>query len=167
MHFVVCNRCHHAHITVPAVVFFLVIIARISHVCRSATHGHLGEAPLRPSRQNQVYVTASFSAMSCLGRFYVLGPPVQSAHAVEDLVSYVMRETPDLKTANFVLNDIEGPVRYDSTWVPGGRPIVHACGVMDHGQAHGLTAPADGLRSFSVIVLEAQQSTQSTGTSRC
>ena len=100
---------------------FLDIIARSSHVCRSATHSPVGEAPLRPSRQNQVYVTASFSGMTCRGRFYVVGPPVQSAHAVEDLVSYVMRETPDLKTANFVLNDLEGPVRYDSTWVPGGR----------------------------------------------
>ena len=71
-------------------------IFRSSLVCRSATHSPLGEAPSRPSRQNQVYVTASFSGMTCRGRFYVVGPPVQSAHAVEDL-----------ETANFVLNDLE------------------------------------------------------------
>ena len=147
----------------------LDIIAQISHVRRSATHSSLGEAPSRPSRQNQVYVTGSFSGMTCRGRFYVVGPPVQSAHAVEDLVSYVMRETPGLKTANFVLNDLEGPVRYDSTWVPGGRQqeIRYGPGVAELWTGLVLWSDARSARSFSVIVLEAQQSTQSTGTSRC
>ena len=30
--------------------------------------------------------------------------------------------------------------------------IVHACGVMDHGHAYGLTAPADGLRTASTAL---------------
>ena len=30
---------------------FVVIVARISYACSSAKRGHLGEAPLRPSRQ--------------------------------------------------------------------------------------------------------------------
>ena len=53
---------------------FLDIIARSSHMCWSARHSPVGEAPSRPSRQNQVYVTASFSGMTCRWRFYVVGP---------------------------------------------------------------------------------------------
>ena len=94
--------------------------------------------------------------MSCLGRFYVLGPPVQSAHAVEDVVSYVMRQTPDMETATFVLHDTEGPVRYDSTWVLGGRlqEIRHGPGVAELWTGLVLWSDARSAKSFSVIVMD-------------
>ena len=41
MHVVVCNRCHHAHIIFPEFVLFVVILARISYVCSSATRGEV------------------------------------------------------------------------------------------------------------------------------
>ena len=80
-----------------------------------------------------------------LRRFYVVGPPVQSAHAVEDL-----------ETANFVLNDLEGPVRYDSTWVPGGRQqeIRYGPGVAELWTGLVLWSDARSARSFSVVVTD-------------
>ena len=103
--------------------------------------------------------------MTCRGRFYVVGPPVQSAHAVEDLVSYVMRETPGLKTANFVLNDLEGPVRYDSTWVPGGRQqeIRYGPGVAELWTGLVLWLDARSARSFTVIVMDEKYRKDFTG----
>ena len=59
--------------------------------------------------------------MSSLGRFYVLGPPVQYADNIIAAVQDVMKRTPDLTAAPFTLNDVQGPVRYDSGWVPGGK----------------------------------------------
>ena len=94
--------------------------------------------------------------MPCLGRFYVLGPPVQSAPAVERLVRGVMRQTPNMRTATFDLHDIEGPVRYDSTWVPGGRPreIRHGPGVAELWTGRVSWPDASSARSFSVIVMD-------------
>ena len=68
-----------------------------------------------------VYVSANLSAMPSYGRFYVLGPPVEGASEVAGLVEYVMRQTTDMRAAAFSVHDVEGAVRYDSSWVPGGR----------------------------------------------
>ena len=59
--------------------------------------------------------------MPSYGRFYVLGPPVEGASEVAGLVEYVMRQTTDMRAAAFSVHDVEGAVRYDSSWVPGGR----------------------------------------------
>ena len=48
--------------------------------------------------------------MVCLGRFYVVGPPVHYDHDVTDLVSTVMRETADLGSELFTLQNVRGPV---------------------------------------------------------
>ena len=71
--------------------------------------------------------------MPCLGRFYVLGLPIQIDPEVERLVSCVMRQTTDMEAAASSLHDVEGPVRYDSSWVPGGRrrELRHGLGVAD------------------------------------
>ena len=59
--------------------------------------------------------------MALFGRYYVLGPPVQDRDGVEELTTTVMLQTPDLMYKAFTLRNLEGPVRYDSSWVPGGR----------------------------------------------
>ena len=59
--------------------------------------------------------------MARLGRFYVLGPPLKGYENVETVVSTVMRQTPDMEHTHFTLANLEGPVRYDSSWIPGGR----------------------------------------------
>ena len=40
---------------------------------------------------------------------------------VRELVRSVLRQHPYLRAAPFTIRDVEGPVRYDSSWVPGGR----------------------------------------------
>ena len=60
----------------------------------------------------------------CLGRFFVLGPPARHGEEVMDVVSNVMARTVDMENAPFTLRNLEGPVRYDSSWVPGGRSTV-------------------------------------------
>ena len=94
--------------------------------------------------------------MSCFGRFYVLGPPVQSAPAVERLVRDVMLQVPDMETASFVLHEVEGPVRYDSSWVPGGRrrEVRHGPGVAELWTGRVSWPDASSARSFSVIVMD-------------
>ena len=94
--------------------------------------------------------------MACLGRFYVLGPPTQSGHDVTDLVSSVMRQTADLGSAPFTLRDLEGPVRYDSSWVPGGRRNVLRQGLEVAELWTGQVSWHDPAlaRSFSVIVMD-------------
>ena len=62
--------------------------------------------------------------MARMGRFYVLGPPTQHGHEVPGLVTCVMQQTPDLQAAPFTLGSLEGPVRYDSSWVPGERSTI-------------------------------------------
>ena len=59
--------------------------------------------------------------MPSYGRFYVLGPPVIGPSDVAGLVEYVMRRTSDMRAAVFSVHDVEGPVRFDSSWIPGGR----------------------------------------------
>ena len=57
--------------------------------------------------------------MTNMGRYYVLGPPTPQRQDVPRVVTDVMRQTPDLLSAPFTLVSLEGPVRYDSSWVPG------------------------------------------------
>ena len=54
-------------------------------------------------------------------RFYVLGPPVQDANAVKELVLYLINTTHLLPHATPVVDNLEGPVQFFSMWVPGGR----------------------------------------------
>ena len=109
-----------------------------------------------------------YTGMTCWGRFYVVGPPVQYEQEVMDVVGSVMTETPGLNDEAFTLHDLEGPVRYDSTWVPGARRKALRPGmqradlwtgkVMWH--HHTLS------RSFSVIVMD-QQFLQIPAEARC
>ena len=94
--------------------------------------------------------------MASLGRFYVLGPPVQHDNAVKDLVIYLIRQTQNLKNEPLGVENLEGPVRYDSSWVPGGRSHVLRRGtdVADlwTGTVEWHTAAL--ARSFSVTVMD-------------
>ena len=94
--------------------------------------------------------------MECLGRFYVLGPPAQYGHDVKDVVSSVMRQTAGLGSAPFTLRDLEGPVRYDSSWVPGGRRNVLRPGLPVADLWTGQVSWHDPAlaRLFSVIVMD-------------
>ena len=56
-------------------------------------------------------------AMAGTGRWYILGPPVQRSHDVVDVVSHVIRQI----TKYCSVEDVEGPVPYDASWVAGGR----------------------------------------------
>ena len=94
--------------------------------------------------------------MACLGRFYVLGPPVQDRDGVLELTTTVMRQTPNLMYAPFTLRNLEGPVRYDSSWVPGGRRQVlrQALEVADLWTGQVSWHDPALARSFSVIVMD-------------
>ena len=94
--------------------------------------------------------------MACLSRFYVLGPPAQYEHDVKDVVKSVMRQTAGLESAPFTLRDLEGPVRYDSNWVSGGRRKVLRAGlqVADLWTGQVSWQKSNYARSFSVIVMD-------------
>ena len=57
------------------------------------------------------------TVMAGTGRWYILGPPVQRSHDVVDVVSHVIRQI----TKYCSVEDVEGPVPYDASWVAGGR----------------------------------------------
>ena len=99
---------------------------------------------------------SSLLVMASLGRFYVLGPPVQHANAVRDLVIYVMRRTPDLAAAPFALEGLEGPARFDSSWVPGGRSntLRRGTDVADLWTGQVVWGTPTWATSFSVIVTD-------------
>ena len=76
--------------------------------------------------------------MACHGRFYVLGPPVPDEKGVKEVVQQMMEvaashrkkevsETPAKRRKKEVsetpaqLEMLEGPLRYDSSWVAGAR----------------------------------------------
>ena len=101
-------------------------------------------------------MTANLSAMPCSGRFYVLGPPVERASEVAGLVEYVMRQTTDMRAAAFSVHDVEGPVRYDSSWVPGGRrrELRHGLRVADLWTGLVSWPDPSSARYFSVIVMD-------------
>ena len=101
-------------------------------------------------------MTANLSAMPCSGRFYVLGPTVETALEVARLVECVMRQTTDMRAAAFDVHDVEGPVRYDSSWVPGGRrrELRHGLGVADLWTGLVSWPDASSARYFSVIVMD-------------
>ena len=127
------------------------------------------EGPSRPSRhlisdrRNQ-----SLFDMALFGRYYVLGPPVQDRDGVVDLTTTVMRETPDLIYKPFTLRNLEGPVRYDSSWVPGGRRQVLREGleVMDLWTGEVWWDNRESARSFSVIVIDQDYLDNSQGNRR-
>ena len=121
MHSVVSNRCHHVRNIVLAVVSFLDVIARSSHMCWSATHSPVGEAPSRPSRQNQVYVTASFSGMTCRWRFYVVGPCRRSNEVLHRFQSVLTGLGSFLPVTLSIYHRVRSPK------LPS-RPSLHACG---------------------------------------
>ena len=94
--------------------------------------------------------------MACLGRFYVLGPPTQHRDDLIDLVKSVMRQTAGLGLAPFTLRYLEGPVRYDSSWIPGGRNNVLRQGleVVDLWTGEVVWNNLGLARSFSVVVID-------------
>ena len=100
---------------------FLDIIARSSHMCWSATHSPVGEAPSRPSRQNQVYVTASFSGMTCRWRFYVVGPCRRSIEVLHRFQSVLIGLGSFLPVTLSIYHRVRSPK------LPS-RPSLHACG---------------------------------------
>ena len=94
--------------------------------------------------------------MSRMGRFYVLGPPTQHGHEVPGLVTCVMRQTPDLQSAPFTLESLEGPVRYDSSWVPGERSTILRDGMrsVELWTGQVMWTALDLARSFTVVVMD-------------
>ena len=115
--------------------------------------------PSRPS-QHLISVRRNQSSfeMACLGRFYVLGPPVQNRDGVMELTTTVMQQTPYMTYAPWTLLNMEGPVRYDSSWVPGGRREVLRQGleVADLWTGQVLWHYPAFARSFSVVVIDQQ-----------
>ena len=110
-------------------------------------------------RRNQ----SSFK-MADLGRFYVLGPPMKSRDGVMELTTTVMLQTPGIippyapYAPSWTLMNMEGPVRYDSDWVPGGRRELLRQGLETADLWTGQVwwhYPAMA-RSFSVVVIDQQ-----------
>ena len=73
-----------------------------------------------------------------------------------DMVSIAMQQTPNLRDVPFFLRDLEGPVRYDSSWIPGGRSKVLRQGLEAVELWTGRVSwhNPDLARSFSVVVLD-------------
>ena len=94
--------------------------------------------------------------MPFYGRFYVLGPPVKEASDVAGLVEYVMRQTADMRAADFNVHAVEGPVRFDSTWISGGRAheIRRGLGVADLWTGLVRWPNERSAKYFSVIVMD-------------
>ena len=83
-------------------------------------------------------------------------PPWQGASNVAGLVEYVMRRTTDMRVAVFSVHDVEGPVRFDSSWIPGGRTqeVRHGLRVADLWTGLVSWPNASSARYFSVIVMD-------------
>ena len=64
---------------------------------------------------------SSVFRMADVGRFYVLGPPVQDTEQVTSLVLTVIRQISGLDINTLTLQNLEGPLRYDASWVAGAR----------------------------------------------
>ena len=67
-----------------------------------------------------------------------------------------MRRTSDLRAAVFSVHDVEGPVRFDSSWIPGGRTqeVRHGLRVADLWTGLVSWPDPSSARSFSVIVMD-------------
>ena len=73
---------------------------------------------------------------------------------VENVVKNVMNRIPDVQPVDFTIDIIDGPVRYDSSWTPGGRKnsLRHGLESMELWTGHVVWKRADRSRSFTVIV---------------
>ena len=95
--------------------------------------------------------------MATMGRFYVLGPPVQHAFAVKDLVLTVMRQIPELDTEAYILQGLDGPVRYDASWVQVARNALRrGMEVADLWTGQVVWIKPTMAKSFSVVVMDQQ-----------
>ena len=86
----------------------------------------------------------------------MLGPSVHHANAVQDLVIYLIRQTQDLKDEPLGVENLEGPVRFDSSWVPGGRSqtLRRGTDVADLWTGQVVWGTPTWATSFSVIVTD-------------
>ena len=99
--------------------------------------------------------------MTCYGRFYVLGPPVPDDEGVERVVQQVIfagaaHEGKNLRRTAAKLEFLEGPVRYDSSWVPGARDddLRRSRDVAELWTGQIQWDMKDSEMSFSVIVMD-------------
>ena len=94
--------------------------------------------------------------MSSMGVFFVLGPPVQSAEQILDVVQEVIKRILGLTLEFFTLTHVEGPVRYDSGWVPERKRKILRSGMAVADLWTGQVKWKDPLhaRSFSVVVMD-------------
>ena len=94
--------------------------------------------------------------MACSGRVYVLGAPVQSREEVEGLVMSVIRMSLKVWTVPCTLQDVIGPVRYDSSWVPAGKrkELRPGLQVSDLWTVQMSWQDPNSASSFSVLVMD-------------